>query len=151
MPKKPSTTLIPWQEVPLGGALQPGSMTNSSLSDWLALPADAEQWTLPDNLVLYWPSQDETTDGKVNFVTPIDIGAPTVAHVPEDALKRMMCFYVVGKLSGKALNDACHTLAEIFEWQREQAEIIPNLPSEIRRAASRVRSVERVPFSFDPE
>lgn len=94
---------------------------------------------------------DETTDGKVHFVTMIDIDAATAAHVSEDAWCRMLCFYIVGRLSGKALGDACQSLADIYTWQIEQTRPVPQISGPRRHSVSQIRRVERVPFAFDED
>jgi hypothetical protein len=94
---------------------------------------------------------DETTGGRVQFVTMIDIDAATAAQVPHDAWRRMICFYVVSHLSGNALADACQSLADIYSWQIEQTRTALRIPESTRHAVSRVRQIERVPFAFDED
>lgn len=101
--------------------------------------------------IFQWSAVDETTDGKVQFVTTVDIDALTLADVSQDAWGRMLCFYIVTHLSAKPLADACQSLADIYSWQIEQTRLIPQIPEQRRHAVSQVRQVERVPFAFDEE
>jgi hypothetical protein len=111
-------------------------------------PKTPESQLLP---AFQWSAVDETTDGRVEFVTMIDVDAPTAAQVPHDAWRRMLCLYVVGRLSGTALADACQSLADIYSWQIEQTRPALRIPESKRHAVSRVRQVERVPFTFDED
>lgn len=63
----------------------------------------------------------------------------------------MICFYIIGHLSGKALGDACQSLVDIYSWQIEQAHSIPQIPESRRRAVKGVRRIERVPFALDED
>ena len=94
---------------------------------------------------------DETTDGRVRFITTVDIDAPAHAEVSQNAWGRIFCFYVVNHLSGKALGDACESLADIYSWQIEQETPAPQIPEKTRHSVSHVRRVERAPFTFDED
>lgn len=98
-----------------------------------------------------WSAVDETTDGKVQYVTTVDIDVPTPSYVSQEAWCRILCFYIVGHLSGKALVDACESLVDTYRWQIEQARHLPQILQQRRHSVSRIRQVERVPFAFDEE
>ncbi len=118
---------------------------------WQLLELEATDWALPPEQVFQWSSVDETPGGKVRFVTTVDIDAPTLAEVSLDAWRRMLCFYTVSRLSGNALGDACQSLADIYSWQIEQTQFVPEITEQSRHAVSRVRQVERVPFAVDED
>lgn len=87
----------------------------------------------------------------MRFVTTVDIDAPTRAHISQDALERMLCFYVIGRLSGNALGDACQSLVDIYAWHMEQTNSVPQVPQVRHRPVAGVRRVERVPFAVDED
>ena len=151
MPKVPLTTSTRLQVAPSGGALPILYGTPLGPENWQSLELEASDWGLPPEKGFQWSSVDETPGGKVRFVTTIDIDAPTLAEVSLDAWRRMVCFYVIGHLSGEPLADACQSLADNYSWQIEQTRPIPQIPEQRRHAVSQVRRVERVPFAFDEE
>ena len=151
MPKTLSTTSTRSPVVRSGGALPILFGTHSALESWQSLQLEASDWELSPEHDFQWSAVDETTDGKVQFVTTVNIDAPTPADVSQDAWRRMLCFYVVGHLSGEPLADACQSLADIYSWQMEQTRPIPQVPEQRRHAVSQIRRVERVPFAFDED
>jgi hypothetical protein len=106
---------------------------------------------MPSRHAFQWSTVDETTDGRVQFVTMVDIDAPTPAHVSQDAWGRMLCFYVIGHLHGKALIEACQALADIYSWQIEKTHPVPQIQESKRRPVTGVRQVERIPFALDED
>ena len=118
---------------------------------WPPLELETSDWGLLPEQVFQWSSVDETPGGKVKFVTTVDIDAPTPVEVSRDAWRRMLCFYIVGRLSGNALGDACQSLTDNYTWQIEQTQFVPEIPEQSRHAVSRVRQVERVPFALDED
>ena len=150
MPNLPSTTSTRWQVAPSGGALPIPFGTPSVLASWELLQPEAPDWGLPSKHA-FRSTVDETTGGKVQFVMTFDIDAPTPAHASQEAWCRMLCLFIVGHLSGKALSDACESLTDIYSWQIEQTRPIPQIPEPRRHAVSRVRQIERVPFAFDED
>ena len=125
--------------------------TLSALDSWSPLQLEAPDYGQPPKHIFQWSAVDETTDGKVQFVTTVDIDASTPADVSQDAWGRMLCFYIVSRLSGKALADACQSLVDSYTWQIQQTRPIPQIPEKKHLAVSRVRRVERVPFDFDDD
>ena len=151
MPRDLSTTSIPWLVARSGGSLPIPLGTHSAPENWRPIQTEAPDWELPSKRVFQWSTVDQTTDGKVQFWTTIDIDAATPADVSQDAWRRMLCFYFVGRLSGDALYDAYQTLADIFSWQIERTLPVRQIPDQTRHAVSKVRRVERVPFDFDED
>lgn len=120
-----------------------------SAQDSSQRPADDFAWLPLGERSFEWAIADEGTDGKAHFVTTIDVTAPTPADLPEVAVHRLVCCYVIMRLSDKALADACEKLTDIYSWQIAQ-ENAPRQVSHIRRTPGpKVRRVERSPFTFD--
>ena len=125
------------------------------------MPWDPESWNLslhedadrgmPAQNVFHWSAVDETTDGKVRYFTMVDVDGPTPPDVAQDVWRRVFCFYIVGHLSGKPLADACHSLADIYSWQLDQARLALQIPEQKRHTVSQVRQVDKVPFTFDED
>jgi len=57
---------------------------------------------------------DEGPDGRVRFLTTAEITGASIADLPQPALCRMFCIYVVTHLSEKYLLDACHSGRNLF-------------------------------------
>ena len=112
---------------------------------------EAPQWGMPSRHAFRWSAVDETAGGRVQFVTTVDIDAPTPAHISQDAWGRMICFFIIGHLSGKALADACQSLADIYSWQIDQKHSVPQISNPRRRVVTGIRRVERVPFALDED
>ena len=152
MPKTPSTTSIPWRVERSGGVYPilfetPSDPESSTLIqlvdlDWGESGAEG---------IFQWSGVDATTDGQVRFKTTVDILAPNESEVSEDAWNRMLCFFVVGRLSGRSLAEASQSLADIYLWQLEQAQPSPQIPEQRRHEVSGVRRVEKAPFAFDED
>jgi len=115
----------------------------------LPIQVDVFGLGLAPDRIFQWSVVDETSGGKVLFQTTIDIDASDDSDISQEAWCRMASFFLLSRLSGKALLDACNSLAEIYSWQIEQ--VLPALPvaEQKRVTVSRVRQVERAPFVFD--
>ncbi len=149
MLKQPSENLMFWEDERLGGALQTTFAPPSSLPNLpMRFPESAAYENLPVPL-FEWAAADETTDGAVRFRTTVDIDVATPDQVLLNAWHRMICFYVVGRLTGESLLDACQSLADIYAWQLDQTKPIAQNPEQKRHAVSQVRKVERVPFEIE--
>ena len=151
MPNTLSTTSTQWPAELSGGASPILFETPSNPESWKLLQPDDLDWGLRAERIFQWSGVDATTDGKVRFKTTVDIVAPTHADVSEDAWHRMLCFFFVGRLSGKPLAEASQSLADIYSWQIEQTRPVPQVPEQRRYPVSRVRRVEKVPFTFDED
>src|ERR1700693_4644276 len=53
---------------------------------------------------------DEGPGGKVQFVTTAEVTGQSVTDISETAMCRILCIYIVMRLSEKYLKDACHAL-----------------------------------------
>jgi hypothetical protein len=64
----------------------------------------------------------------------------------------MFCYYLVGNLNGKALMDACYSLADIYSWQLEQT-LKTNSPimPPIMEPVSYSYRTDSKPFIFDED
>jgi hypothetical protein len=98
----------------------------------------------------------EVTDtgltGHAQFVTTAHISASTLADVPEDALYRMVCFYLIGQLSGGYLQGACQGLVDSYQWQKRVLSHVPTTLDETRLIP--VATLERInskPFGLIDE
>jgi len=118
---------------------------------WPTLRLDPSDWLQACENNFQWSVTDEGLGGNVHFLTTVSITVTTPADVTDAALCRMACFYIVGRLHGKALADACQSLADIYAWQLDQMHSVSQVPEPKRHRAARVRQVERVPFNFDEE
>jgi hypothetical protein len=86
---------------------------------WPLQQFDAPEWEVP----LLRSEADETAGGIVQFGTMIDTDASTDARPAHEGLYRLFCFYIVNRLSQRALYEACQVLANIYSWQVERTQI----------------------------
>lgn len=57
----------------------------------------------------------DTSPGRtVSFVTKIDVTGSPTGELPESAYRRMVAYFIVSKLNGEALRDACDSLVDNF-------------------------------------
>jgi hypothetical protein len=54
---------------------------------------------------------DEGPDGRVQFVTTADVTGQSLSDLPEAAIYRMLCIYIVTRLSEHYVKDACWSTA----------------------------------------
>jgi|SRR5215471_6642219 len=92
---------------------------------------------------------DEGPDGRVRFLTTAEITGASIADLPQAALCRMFCIYVVTHLSEKYLLDACHSLAEIYSWQINEAKQSKQISGQTYHQVSQVTQREKPPFVYD--
>ena len=52
----------------------------------------------------------------VSFVTKIDVTGNPAGDLPESAYRRLVSYFIVSKLCGEALRDACDSLVENFVY-----------------------------------
>lgn len=109
------------------------------------------QWNQPqqtDRIPSKLISVDDAPGVRVIFSTTAEITGTSV--IPASAFCRMFCHYVVSNLRGKALEDACYSLADIYSWQLEQVAEGPPRPAQgTVRAVSNVYHSEPTPFVFE--
>ena len=94
---------------------------------------------------------DANLEGKLQFVTTVDITGAISRGAEELALLRLACIYIVGQLSGKALVDAYEALVDQYRWQVDQLMTLPTLSSSRRITVTNVRDEQRTPFIFNDE
>jgi hypothetical protein len=106
------------------------------------------QTTAGDGQTVQLTAIDEGPDGKVKFLTTAEITGQSVSSLPQSALCRMFCMYVVTHLSEKYLLDACHSLTEIYSWQIGEGRPRP-LPNRVYHPVAGVVQRESAPFVYD--
>lgn len=95
---------------------------------------------------------DTGSAGHAQFVTTAYISAGSVADIPKDALYRMVCFYLIGQLSGGYLYGACESLVDAYEWQKRVLSHTPTALDETRLiAVSTLEKVDSTPFGYIEE
>ena len=137
MPKQYSTGIMSLPATPFGGQ---SATPYAPLWAPLTLTTGTEQ-------TLKLTALDEGPDGKVQFITTAEITGQS-SDIPQSALCRIFCMYVVTRLSEKYLLDACHSLAEIYSWQIGESQQNP-LPNRTHHPISGVTQRERAPFVYD--
>jgi hypothetical protein len=151
MPKQSSTTSTSWLALPSVGVSPISFEAHSDLLNWRQHQVEPHNWIYAPEQIFRWSVTDETSDGKVQFETTIDIDVPTLDDISEDAFHRLLSFYIVGRLHGQALTDACQSLTDIYEWQIERARPGQPLPHEVRRQVPKIRRVESTPFAVEED
>lgn len=64
----------------------------------------------------------------MSFSTKIDITGDDSEPLPADAVKRMVALYVISHLRSEPLDEACQSLAEIYEFHRQNEAIVHQQP-----------------------
>lgn len=108
---------------------------------------DVSNWWLPN--FLQWSAIDEGTNGKVRFLTTVELSGEKLADLPESSLYRMACYYLLGHLDDKSIINAYETLTDIFSWQADRLLSAPSAPHQQRIPAGGLRDVERIPFTLE--
>jgi hypothetical protein len=111
------------------------------------LGTNVSNWWLPN--YLQWSAVDEGTDGRVRFLTTVEISGQNLSDIPESALCRLACYYLIGHLDTMSLANACQSLGDIFSWQQNRLTAVLPAPTPARLRANVVREVPRVPFALE--
>src|SRR5438270_298915 len=98
MPNQFLTTFTKWPEEPSGGAL----LTHYTMPWNLALCQPLEL----SGHQFEWSATDEGTNGKVKFLTTVEVTGQTSTDVPQAAWYRMICYFLVSRLSEGSLGEA---------------------------------------------
>lgn len=110
-------------------------MLHSNHLDWPSAPPTLE-----------WSTTDESTTGKVEFLTKIDVTGEDIGAVSPAAFHRMVCFYVLTRLSEKSLVEACQSLIGIYSWQLNLPNVTIKNPEIRHLGPVVVRQKEKAPF-----
>jgi hypothetical protein len=98
----------------------------------------------------YWGVTDDGPQGSVHFLTETRIYGNTIADLPKSALYRMLCFYLIGKLDGAALEEACESLADIYSWQADSRNAMPPPEPDVHFIpSSHLTEIQRSPFVIE--
>jgi hypothetical protein len=71
-----------------------------------------------------------------------------IGQPPADAISRIVCFYILSRLNGEPLKEACQVLSEIYGHGLEKIKSVPSAPDMPQRihVKPKIRSIERQPF-----
>lgn len=150
MPKEYLTTSTNWPEEPSGGALVTP----------YAVPSGPNVWNLGRSQLgmnlhpvggYEWMSVDEAQDGRVQFLTTMDVTGQLTPELYQTALCRMVCFYIVGRLTGEALTEAYQSLADVYSWQVSRNYAPHQLGSSRYHRVSRVDKTQSAQFVFQDD
>jgi hypothetical protein len=81
-------------------------------------------------------------------LTTAEVTGQSLSDIPQAALCRIFCMYVVTHLSEKYVWEACHSLADIFSWQINEGQA-PQIPQRKFHSVSQVTQRDRAPFVYD--
>lgn len=90
---------------------------------------------------------DGTEGGNFEFSKIVETEA--VQTLDLESRYRIVCIYLLLRLSGRALRDACESVLDVYAWQIEQKVSLPVTPEPRRHSVGLVRKVEREPFTID--
>jgi hypothetical protein len=63
-----------------------------------------------------------------------------------------VCLYTLSRLNDRNLREACHSLTEIYNWQREQSRLPAPAPTthvRLKTKPHKITHTKRKPFSFE--
>jgi len=104
---------------------------------------------LPD--LLQWHVTDEAAGGRVHFMTNVGITGARLSDLPQVALYRMACYFLIGKLDERSLADAFQSLNDTYAWQIDRESEPAQITAQQRVAVGGERQLERTPFALDLE
>jgi hypothetical protein len=106
-------------------------------------------WPSNPNLQVHkfeWSSLDEGQDF-ARFTTTVEVTGDDYTEVAPVVLRRLLCFYVISQMTEKSLGEAFDSLSEIYRWQIQQASV-PKHSVDVRNVGqSKIRAIERTPFT----
>lgn len=106
----------------------------------------------PDSPGFRWSAIDETTDGRINFVTTLDAADLTMTReLATSVAYKMICMYIITRLSGKTLGDALEALSDLYRWQLEKVAHVPRIQERKRHGVEGTRRVERPALTIEED
>jgi hypothetical protein len=130
------STFAPFE--PSNGALPMPYTRPSSLLNWPPELSRAFEWAI----------EDESTGGNVQFLAKVEITGEDVTAITSAALHRMICFFVLSRLSENSLAEACQSLSDIYLWQINQTNAVVSPLERHRHGPAKSKRVDRTPFVF---
>ena len=93
---------------------------------------------------------DEWENGSARFSTQVELNTTTLPQaMPPKTLWRLASHMILNRLDGDTLKQAFESLADIYVWQTERAQIVFSEPAiEIVQRSPTVQYVERRPFDY---
>lgn len=151
MPLEDSISLTSWPEEPSDG-VSPKSF---------AMPWDRKNFqriaqanVLLSGLVegdstdaLGWSWEDHSPDGAARFNASVLITSDLDPEHQQAVFYRCLSMYLITRLNDDALKDACETLTEIYEWQKEPTKTVVSEPKVRSLGKVTPRKIARLPFS----
>ena len=97
-----------------------------------------------------WEVTDTGLTSGVRFVMAADISGHALSDLPEDALRRMVCLYMISHLNSRNLREAFENLTDIYKWQINSQNALPSPERETYSVtSSHSTETQRTPFVFE--
>jgi hypothetical protein len=105
----------------------------------------------PETATFAWDAIDESGATRIKFLTAAERTGDSFADLSENAMRRLICLFIVSHLSSKHLSEAYESLVDLYSWQLKGPLITPVQPVEQTVPSPAQVQVERVPFAFREE
>lgn len=139
MPPLPLISFTNWRDTPFVGQLHPSFTTH--LGQLIQTPDNPNAYELT--------TLDEGPCGNVRFVTTAEVTGQSIEDLPESAVCRMLCLYIVTRLDETYLKDACGSLIDIFSWQINETYQTGYEPRRSQHTVSTITRRQQAPFVSD--